>query len=494
MTARRRHRKTTRASSSGALVLAGITFALSQTVVSPALPELQRAYHADAASAAWIFTGYLLAASIATPIVGKLGDVYGRGRVMTAVLLVFAAGSVVCALAGTLWLLVVGRIIQGVGGGIFPLAFGIIRDHFPQQRVATAIGGISATFGIGGGVGLVLAGFVVDALGASWLFWLGLMALPAAWAIHHYVPREDIGLRPRIDWLGAAILSVALASLLYGLSKANEWGWGSPRVIGLVVGGVALAAFWVWLELRMDEPLVEIRVLRRRPVLMTNITAVLVGFGMFASFLLVPQLAQTPERFGYGFSATVTGSGLIMLPSTFVMLFAGPWAGRLAATSPRRPLVLGSLLLALAFIVYAVAHGTVLELCIGGALTGLGIGFAYASMANLVVASVPPDEVGVATGINTIMRTIGGAFGAQLVASLLTTKAIAGTPIPAEAHIPTRSRSPRWPRCWRCARRSRSPAPPPGSRAATAPAAAEPLLMAPVRRLVVPCGAGLTPR
>jgi MFS family permease len=154
---------------------------------------------------------------------------------------------------------------------------------------------------------------------------------------------------------------------------------------------------------------------------------------MFASFLLVPQLAQTPERFGYGFSATVTGSGLLMLPSTLVMLVAGPWAGRLAATSPRRPLVLGSGLLGLAFVVYAVAHGTVLEICIGGALTGLGIGFAYASMANLVVESVPPEEVGVATGINTIMRTLGGALGAELVATLLTAKTIAGTPVPAEA-------------------------------------------------------------
>jgi MFS family permease len=168
-------------------------------------------------------------------------------------------------------------------------------------------------------------------------------------------------------------------------------------------------------------------------VLMTNITAVLVGFGMFASFLLIPQLAQTPERFGYGFGASVTGSGLLMLPSTLVMLVAGPWAGRLAASSPRRPLVLGALAMAVAFVVYAAAHGSVWEICVGGALTGLGIGFAYASMANLVVASVPPEEVGIATGINTIMRTLGGALGAELVATLLTAKTIAGTPVPAES-------------------------------------------------------------
>jgi MFS family permease len=294
------------------LLLAGISFALSQTMVVPALPTIARELHASPASASWILTGYLLSASVATPIVGKLGDLFGRGRVLTVVLLGFAAGSAVCALAPSLGVLVAGRVIQGVGGGIFPLAFGIIRETFPAARVATAIGGISATFGIGGGVGLVIAGLIVEALDASWLFWLGLMALPAALAIHRYVPREETRSDARVDWLGAALLSVALASLLYGLSKANAWGWGSPRVLALALGGLGLAAFWVWVETKVDEPLVDMRVLRRRPVLMTNVTAVLVGFSMFASFLLVPQLAQTPERVGYGFGASVTGAGLLI--------------------------------------------------------------------------------------------------------------------------------------------------------------------------------------
>src|SRR3954468_1027960 len=303
------------------LLLAGMAFALSQTVVSPALPEIQHKFDASPASAAWILTGYLLAASVATPIIGKLGDLFGRGRVLTIVLLVFAVGSAVCALAGSLPLLVAGRVVQGVGGGIFPLAFGIIRETFPQDRVATAIGGISATFGIGGGVGLVIAGVIVDALGPSWLFWLGLLALPAAWVIWRDVPRAHTRADTRVDWVGAVLLSVALISLLYGLSQANAWGWGSAGVIGLSAAGLVLAVIWVWIELRVDHPLVDIRILRRRPVLMTNLNATLVGFAMFSSFLLIPQLAQTPERLGYGFGATVTGAGAMLLPSTAVMLF-----------------------------------------------------------------------------------------------------------------------------------------------------------------------------
>src|SRR3954466_8906761 len=392
-----------------------MAFALSQTVVSPALPELQREFGADASAAAWILTGYLLAASVATPIVGKLGDLFGRGRVLTVVLLVFAVGSVVCALAPSLGVLVVGRVIQGVGGGIFPLAFGIIRETFPPERVATAIGGISATFGVGGGVGLVIAGLIVSALDASWLFWLGLMALPAAYAIHRYVPREATRADAKVDWLGAALRSVALASLLYGLSKANVWGWGSPRVLALTLGGLGLAAFWVWVETKVDQPLVDMRVLRRRPVLMTNITAVLVGFSMFASFLLIPLLAQTPQRIGYGFSGAGPGAGLLMLPSTLVMLVAGPFAGRLATrVNSRLPVVLGPFFGMLALLPLPLFHGSGGEGCRGGALLGVGIGFSFASMANLVVESVPRNEVGVATGINTIMRSLGGAVGRPL--------------------------------------------------------------------------------
>ena len=354
-------------------------------------------------------------------------------RALTAVLVVFALGSAICALAGSLGVLVLGRVVQGAGGGIFPLAFGIIRDTFPEERVATAIGGISATFGVGGGVGLVVAGLIVDALDASWLFWLGFMALPAAYTIWRDVPREPPRPGARVDWLGAALLSSALASLLYGLSRATAWGWGSGRVLGLIAAGLALGAAWVVVELRVDQPLVDMRIMRRRPVLMTNVATVLIGFSMFASFLLVPQLAQTPERFGYGFGATVTGAGALLLPSTFAMLVAAPWAGRIAARSSRLPLVLGAALAGLAFVGYAAAHGSAWEVAAGGALMGAGIGFSFAAMANLVVEAVPAHEVGVATGINTIMRSLGGALGAQLVATLLAGETLAGSTMPSEA-------------------------------------------------------------
>ena len=160
------------------LLMAGVSFALSQTLVIPALPEIGDHLDASATATSWLLTAFLLSASIATPIVGKLGDIHGKGRVLTAVLLVFAAGAVVCALGRTIEVVIAGRVLQGVAGGVFPLAFGIVRDTFPRERIPAGLGMVSAIFGIGGGIGLPLSGVIVDNLDTRWLFWINLVRAP----------------------------------------------------------------------------------------------------------------------------------------------------------------------------------------------------------------------------------------------------------------------------------------------------------------------------
>jgi EmrB/QacA subfamily drug resistance transporter len=416
--------------------MAGLSFAVSQTMVAPALPEIQRQLGASPAAAAWVMTGFLLAASVATPIMGKLGDVYGKGRVLTALLFAFAAGAVVCALAGSIAVLIAGRVVQGVAAGVFPLAFGIIRDTFPRERVALGIGLISAMFGIGGGFALPMAGVILDNADLAWLFWPGaVLAAGTGVAAMRVIPPSPTAGRARIDWAGAGILSVGLASILLAISRANEWGWGSLRLIGVLAFGLVVLAAWVPFEMRRPEPLVHIGVLRRRSVLFTNITALLVGFAMFASFLLVPLFAQTPAKAaGYGFGLSVTGAGLLMVPSSIAMLFAGPLAGALAGRlGSRIPLVIGTLASGAAFLLLAVAHGEEVDFIVAGALLGVGIGFSFSSMANLIVEAVDQREVGIATGINTIMRTVGGALGSQVAIAVLTAHTVAGTQIPAES-------------------------------------------------------------
>jgi EmrB/QacA subfamily drug resistance transporter len=415
------------------LLLACVSFALAQTLVIPALPAIAVELGASTSSTSWILTGFLLSASVATPIIGKLGDLFGRGRVLTIVLVIFAVGGVVNALAPTIEVLVAGRILQGVAGGVFPLAFGIVRDTSPPSKVPTHLAALSAVFGIGGGIGLPLSGVLVDHANISWLFWISLVALPAAAAAYLLIPSAPAAHRPRIDWLGAVLLSAALAALLLGVTHAETWGWGSARTLGLLVGGLALALVWVAVEARVAEPLIELDVLRTRAVAFTNVTATLIGVAMFASFLLIPQFAQTPESTGYGFGSTVTQAGLLLVPSALVQLMAGPLAGRLGVRIGfRRVLAIGTTLSAASFAMLAVAHDDPWHFIVSGMFLGAGICFAFASMANLVVAASPSGQVGIATGINTVMRTVGGAFGAAIATAILAAHTVDGTGLPSE--------------------------------------------------------------
>ncbi|HEY2637509.1 MAG TPA: MFS transporter [Solirubrobacteraceae bacterium] len=412
-----------------ALSLSGLAYALSQTLVAPALPFIQHALGATTTGATWVLTAYLLSASIATPIIGRLGDMLGKERVMLATLVAFGVGSLICALSHSLGLLIAGRVITGAGGAVFPLAFGIIRDEFPRERVAGAIGLISSILGIGGGLGLVLAGVIVEHASYEWIFWAGLaIDLVAIVATILFVPESPVRVRARIDWAGAALLSLGLMALLVPVSEGTAWGWDSVRVIGLLVVGVLILVGWVLFERRQPEPLVDMRMMAHRPVLTTNLTALLIGFGMYGSFILLPQFVQVPTSTGYGFGASVVGSGLFLLPSAATMLVAGPLSGRMAdRVGSRVPPILGTMFSAVAFALLVVEHSSKLSVYLASAILGLGIGLAFAAMANLIVESVRQDQTGVATGINTIARTLGGSVGTQILAAVLAGNQLAHT-------------------------------------------------------------------
>jgi EmrB/QacA subfamily drug resistance transporter len=417
------------------LGLAALSYALLQTMVAPALPEIQHELGASPTTVTWVLTVYLLSASVATPILGRLGDMFGKERMLVAVLILFAAGSLIAALSNSLALLVAGRAVQGAAGAVFPLSFGIIRDEFPRERVATGIGLISATFGIGGGGGLVLSGVIVDHLSYRWIFWFGLVVVVIATiATRLWVPESPVKSPARVDLGGAALLSGGLTAFLVAVSEGNRWGWDSARIIGLFVAAAVLLVIWVRYEQRVPEPLVDIDLLRLRGVWTTNLTGFLIGFGMFGSFILVPQFVQTPEAAGYGFGADVTAAGLFMLPSAAIMLVAGPLAGTLAGrVGSRVPLRMGTAFATMSFVLLAVAHSQAWHIVLAVALLGFGIGLSFASMANLIVDAVPQHQTGEATGMNTIMRTVGGAFGAQIAAAIITNHVEPGTSFPTES-------------------------------------------------------------
>jgi EmrB/QacA subfamily drug resistance transporter len=415
------------------LLFAGLSYALSQTMVFPALPEIAAHHDAGTEAASWVLTAFFLSASVATPIVGKLGDLYGKDRVLPVVLALLSAGAVMCAVAPSIAWVIAGRAIQGVAGGIFPLAFGIIRDSFPPHRVPSGLGLLSAVFGIGGGIGLPLAGVLVEHAGVPWLFWGGLViAAPTIVGVLVVVPSSPRIPDARVDWLGAALLSAGLLVLLLGVTQANAWGWGSSKTLGMLGGGIAIIAIWLRVEQLVAEPLVDLRLLRLRPVLATNVATFLIGFAMFAAFALIPQYVQAPKSTGYGFGQSVTAAGLLLLPSALAQLAVGPLAGRIGERFGfRMTLIAGAVLSVVSYLLLVVRHETPFELLLAGVFLGAGVALGLASMANLIVAAVPQSVVGVATGINTIMRTAGGAFGSAAVTAILAAN-VAGSGLPTE--------------------------------------------------------------
>jgi EmrB/QacA subfamily drug resistance transporter len=412
------------------LSVSGFTYSVLSSAVVPALPTIQHSLHTSETGVAWLLTGYLLSASVGTAILGRLGDMYGKEHVLVWTLVILGVGTVMAGLANSLPLLIAARVIQGVAGGIFPLAFGIIRDEFPREKVAGGIGLMSAILGVGGGVGIVVGGLIAEHLSWHWLFWMPLILIvPAAFCTWKFVPESPVRVPGRINWLAALLMSTAISLVLVAVSETTAWGWGSAKTLALLVVGLAIGFAWVFVESRSAEPLIDMTMMRIRGIWTTNLTAFLLGAGMYSSFVVFPQLAQLPKSTGFGYGASVVQSGLYLLPSTIGMVLVGASAGVIALRfGSKRAVIVGSIVTAVAFGYLAVLHAHPYDMLISASLMGIGIGLAFAALGNLVVQAVPPEQTGVAGGMNTVMRTIGGAIGGQLAATFISGHVHAGFP------------------------------------------------------------------
>jgi EmrB/QacA subfamily drug resistance transporter len=410
------------------LSLGGISYALLQSLVVPALPQIQDSLHTSESAVGWVLTAYLLSASVATPIIGRLGDMYGKERLLMIVLLMLAFGTFISAIASTLSVMLLGRVIQGAGGGIFPLAFSIIRDEFPNERVPGSIGLVSSLLGIGGGAGVVFAGVVTENLSYHWLFWIPLgIILLTAWLTLRFIPESPVKSPAEINYRAAALMTAGISGVLLAITETSTWGWGSPKTLGLLAVGSVLIAAWVREELRSREPLVDMRMMAIRGVWTTNVVAFLIGVGMYSSFVLLPQLVQEPASTGYGFGSSVTAAGLFLLPSTIAIVVIGQMAGILERRIGSRSALIGGALFALScFALLLTDRSQEWEIYVVSGLLGIGIGLSFSAVANLIVQNVRQEQTGVATGMNAVTRTLGGAFGGQLAATLLVSNLGAG--------------------------------------------------------------------
>ncbi|GAA0954256.1 MFS transporter [Actinocorallia libanotica] len=409
--------------------LGAMAYSLPMAVMTPALPDLQAEMGTSPAGAAWSVTGMVLSASVATPVAGRLGDLLGARRVLLWVLAIGFAGQVVSAVAGTLPVLLAGRVLAGVGSGVFPLAYTIIRKGYPPERSASAIGLMSAMLGLGGVLSWVIAGPVIDHLGWRWLIWVpAVILLPGTFLARRVLPPVAGEPGRGVDWWGALLFGGWLTAALTALTQGSAWGWTSAPVLGLLAGAAVGAAVWAYVEARVPAPLVDLRLMRVRGVWTANLGSLLAGFCLMAAGLLFPLLIQMPEKEGFGFGGTATDTAMVALPAGVAMTLMGLVNGRLDRRfGARTVLAAGAVLTAAGYGMLVVWHTELWQLVLPNVLRGAGLGMAYAAVATLVVAAVPVSQTGAATGVNTLLRTVGAGLGTQLTAILVAAYALSRT-------------------------------------------------------------------
>ncbi|MGA4539514.1 MFS transporter [Uniformispora flossi] len=404
------------------LAFGGILMAVMQTVVVPMLPELPAQTGSSRSTVSWMLTATLLTGAVLNPVLGRAGDMYGKRPVLIGSLAAMTVGSALCAVTSDIRILIAARALQGSAAAVVPLATSILRDVLPSRRIGSAVALMSSTVGIGAALGLPLASVVLERADWHVLFWvttgLGLLGVAASWWV---VPASPVRSPGRFDVLGAVLLATGLVGILLALSKGADWGWTSPPVLGLSVGGLLVLAVWGWQQLRCRVPLVDVRLAARRTVLLPHIAALLTGFAFYANWLSTAQLVQAPEGTGYGLGASAVVASLCLVPGGLTMVVLSPVSARIsAARGARWTLLLGTLVISGAYVVRIFTSGHLLTITLGATMCSVGTGLVYSALPTLILDAVPLEQTAAATGLNVLMRTIGQSLCSTAVAAVLT--------------------------------------------------------------------------
>ncbi|MEV8182065.1 MFS transporter [Specibacter sp. NPDC078692] len=426
----------------GVLATAGIASSFTQTMVAPLISQLPGIFDASPANTAWIITATLLAGAVSVPIAGRMGDLFGKKKMMLLLTLPLILGGMVCAVAPTVEIMIAGRALQGIGAGIVPLGIAMLRDLVPKEKLSSAIATVSATLGVGGAIGLPVSAAVIEFADWRVLFWASAAAtLLVAIAIFYFIPSTPAGAAgQRFDGLGALGLAIALISLILAVSKGSGWGWTSTTTLGLFALAAVSFVLWGFWETRTKDPLVDLRTTVRPRVLLTNIASIFVGFGMYASMLVMPQILQLPGSTGYGLGQSILAAGLWLAPPGLMMMFLSPVGGRLSnKRGPKFTLVLGVSILALGYVVGVVGMGTTWGILATGLVINSGVALAYGAMPSIILSAVPRSETASANGFNTLMRSLGTTIGAAVIGLVLAqmTIPLGGVDVPSEAGFRT---------------------------------------------------------
>jgi MFS family permease len=401
--------------------LGALVVSLAQSLLIPVLGELPADLHTSASTVSWLLTSTLLVAAVSVPIMGRLGDMFGKRLLLLVAVGALVVGSLLTAVTSNVALLIVGRAIQGASSAAIPLGISLLAGLLPRERVGSAVALISAMLGVGGALGLPIAGLVAEHADFHALFWItagvGLVAFLGILLIVPESPNRSGG---RVDVVGAVILAAGLVSLLLPLSQSSSWGWDSPKVWGLLALAAALLVLFGWSQTRIREPLVDLKALQRKPIVLANLASILFGFALFASFIGTAAYVEAPEQSGYGFGSSLLVGGLVMLPSGLMMLMFSPVAARLIALrGGPQTLAIGAVIVAAGFVARIAVHEHLWQVVVGSTIIGIGTGIGYAALPSIINANTPVHELAAANGLNSLFRSLGSSLASAIGGSLL---------------------------------------------------------------------------
>jgi MFS family permease len=421
----------------GVLMLVTALAGMSQVMVIPVLGRIDRDLAASPAAVNWALIGGALAGAASTPLWGRLGDLVGHRRVLLLMLAALATGSLLTALASSPAVLIAGRAIAGLSASAHAVAIAAIRSTAPPETHARSIGAVAAGGGIGTGAGLFVGGLRDDWHTAFWIaFAVAIVLIPSALVV---LPRvgglakaTHERLRDLLDLPGAALLVIALVALLLPISQAASWRLASARSLALLgVSAVAFAVF-VLVELRRRAPLVDLRLLGRRPVLLVNVASLVFGLCIQPSFLLFSGYVETSPRYGFGFGAGPLDAGAYLLPNAVLLVLAAPLAARAATRwGPAALLAAAALLVGGTYGALAAGHSQRWEYYAGAGAIGLAVALSLVAIFLQIARSVPAAQAGSAMSIAAVVQGIGSALGSALITALLTARVVSGTSISA---------------------------------------------------------------
>lgn len=403
------------------LCFGSLAGALMQSLVIPIQSQLPTLLGTSTSNASWAITATLLAAAVAMPVTGRLADMYGKKRVLVGSAAILVVASLLCAFGTGLVPFLIGRALQGVAMGYIPVAISAVRELAPPEKRGTAVATVSATLGVGGAVGLPLSAWIAQSFDWHALFYVSTgLALVVLITTMIFVPSTSDSHPAKIDVVGVLLLAVGLVAFLVGVSKGSAWGWDNSQTWEFILGGLAVLVAFGFYELRINDPLIDLRTTSSRPVLFTNIAAVLIGFGMMASSIVIPQLLQMPEESGYGLGQTMLAAGMWMFPGGLMMLVFAPLSAKMMSSiGARLTLTIGALVVASGYIFGAFMMDSAWQLMISVIISSAGVGIGYAAFPTLILDNVPADEAGSSVGVNALMRSVGTTVASAVMAAVL---------------------------------------------------------------------------